>query len=85
MTTPATIPPCPSCRRTNYTIRRADQCNWCEPKLLMSPPPNPNANWFQTRTGKLIDVQNPTPDMVDLEDIAHSLSMICRYAGHVFI
>jgi len=39
-------------------------------------------NWLQTRTGKLVDVQNPTPDMVDLEDIAHALSMTCRYAGH---
>jgi 5'-deoxynucleotidase YfbR-like HD superfamily hydrolase len=42
----------------------------------------PNGYWFQTHTGKLIDVQNPHPDMVDLEDIAHALSMICRYAGH---
>jgi 5'-deoxynucleotidase YfbR-like HD superfamily hydrolase len=45
--------------------------------------PAPLENWFQTHTGKLIDVRNPTPDMVDLEDIAHALSMICRFAGHV--
>jgi hypothetical protein len=44
--------------------------------------PAPIENWFQTRTGKLVDVRNPTPDMVDLEDIAHALSMICRFAGH---
>jgi|SRR5271157_3540357 len=38
--------------------------------------------WLQTFTGKKIDLINPTREMVDIEDIAHSLSMICRYNGH---
>ena len=38
--------------------------------------------WLQTFTGKKIDLINPTRVMVDIEDIAHSLSMICRYNGH---
>ena len=38
--------------------------------------------WLQTFTGKRIDLINPTREMVDIEDIAHSLSMICRYNGH---
>jgi len=39
-------------------------------------------NWFQTFTGKLVEVDNPTPEMVDIEDIAHALSMTCRFGGH---
>ena len=31
--------------------------------------------WLQTFTGKKIDLINPTREMVDIEDIAHSLSM----------
>jgi hypothetical protein len=38
--------------------------------------------WLQTFTGKKIDLINPTREMVDIEDIAQSLSMICRYNGH---
>ena len=38
--------------------------------------------WLQTFTGKKIDLINPTSKMVDIEDIAHSLSMICRFNGH---
>ena len=39
-------------------------------------------HWLQTFTGKKIDLINPTREMVDIEDIAQSLSMICRYNGH---
>ena len=45
-------------------------------------PVTPDKNWFQTYTGKLVDVENPTPDMVDIQDIAHALSMTCRFGGH---
>lgn len=36
-----------------------------------------------TYTGKAFDLLNPMPDMVCIEDIAHSLSQLCRYTGHV--
>ena len=39
-------------------------------------------NWLQTFTGKLVDIENPTPEMVDIQDIAHALSMTCRFGGH---
>lgn len=35
-----------------------------------------------TYTGKTFDLLNPTPDMVCIEDIAHSLANLCRYTGH---
>ena len=38
--------------------------------------------WCQTFTGKKVDIFYPTSEMVDIEDIAHSLSMTCRFGGH---
>lgn len=38
--------------------------------------------WIQTYTGIKFDYLNPTVDMIELEDIAHALSLQCRYAGH---
>lgn len=34
-----------------------------------------------TYTGKLFDLENPTEDMIDIEDIAHHLSLENRYNG----
>lgn len=39
--------------------------------------------WIETYSGKRFYFLDPTPDMVDIEDIAHSLSNQCRFAGHV--
>ena len=36
-----------------------------------------------TYTGKGFDLLDPQPEMVCIEDIAHSLAHICRYTGHV--
>lgn len=38
--------------------------------------------WHQTYTGVVFDIESPTSDMVRLVDIAHALSMQCRYNGH---
>ena len=35
-----------------------------------------------TYTGKSFDLLDPQPEMVCIEDIAHSLSLLCRYTGH---
>jgi hypothetical protein len=40
-------------------------------------------SYIQTFTGKHFYLLNPTPDMICIEDIAHALSMTCRFAGHV--
>ena len=38
--------------------------------------------WIITYTGKKFYHLATTPDMVDIRDIAHSLSMLCRWTGH---
>jgi len=39
-------------------------------------------NWFQTYSGKLVSITNPKPEDIDIIDIAHALSMTCRFGGH---
>ena len=39
--------------------------------------------WIETFSGEKFYFLEPTPDMVHIEDIAHSLSHQCRFAGHV--
>jgi 5'-deoxynucleotidase YfbR-like HD superfamily hydrolase len=38
--------------------------------------------WIQTFTGKKFDLLDPQPEMVCIEDIAHALSLLCRFTGH---
>jgi uncharacterized protein len=38
--------------------------------------------WIQTRTGVAFPLLDPKSDDIDLDDIAHALSMICRFTGH---
>lgn len=41
-------------------------------------------NWFQTYTGRVIDLEaHPREWPIVIEDIAHALSLICRWSGHV--
>lgn len=39
--------------------------------------------WIQTYTGKRFTPTNPNYKDINIEDIAHSLSMQCRFSGHV--
>lgn len=39
-------------------------------------------DWMQTFTGRQFWPMDPRAGEVDIEDIAHALSMQCRYAGH---
>lgn len=41
-----------------------------------------HGDWMQTYTGRQFWPIDPRADEVCIEDIAHSLSMMCRYAGH---
>jgi hypothetical protein len=38
--------------------------------------------WMQSFTGRKIYVTDPRPEDVCIEDIAHALSLICRFGGH---
>ena len=40
------------------------------------------AGWIQTYTGKKFWPLDPRPEDVDIVDIAHALSMQCRFGGH---
>lgn len=39
-------------------------------------------SWVATYTGEVVDLVNPQPESIKIEDIAHALSQICRYTGH---
>jgi len=39
-------------------------------------------DWQQTYTGRAIWSLDPRPEDVDIRDIAHALSLQCRFAGH---
>ena len=41
-----------------------------------------NNPWSETRSGKRLHFVNPCEDEIDIKDIAHALSQLCRYAGH---
>ena len=41
-----------------------------------------HGDFMETFTGRKFWPMDPTPDEVHIEDIAHALSMQCRYAGH---
>jgi hypothetical protein len=38
--------------------------------------------WIETYCGIKFYFLNPTPEMVNIKDIAHSLSLQCRFSGH---
>lgn len=38
--------------------------------------------WITTYTGKKFHFRDPKPEEICIEDIAHALSLKCRYSGH---
>lgn len=38
--------------------------------------------WIQTYTGRKVSFSDPRPEQFCIEDIAHALSQVCRYAGN---
>jgi 5'-deoxynucleotidase YfbR-like HD superfamily hydrolase len=44
---------------------------------------DPNDAWIQTYSGRRFTPTNPVIDAIVIQDIAHSLSMQCRFSGHV--
>jgi len=44
---------------------------------------DPTEAWIQTFSGKRFTPTNPNPEAIVIQDIAHALSMQCRFSGHV--
>src|SRR5882724_1665273 len=51
-------------------------------ETLVPPALDVNKAWILTYTGLKFNHLNSQPEMVCKEDIAHALSMICRWTGH---
>lgn len=49
----------------------------------MSPSVYAQGSWITTFTGKQFWPLDPRIEDIDIRDIAHALSMICRFTGHV--
>ena len=47
--------------------------------LLIQQPEN---NWIQTRHRRAFSLTRPSVEHVNIEDVAHALSQICRFNGH---
>lgn len=45
-------------------------------------PFHPEEAWIQTYSGRRFNPTNPHVDAIVIQDIAHSLSMQCRFSGH---
>ena len=43
---------------------------------------NRKGDWIITYTGKKFYALDPQPEDIDIKDIAHALSMTCRFGGH---
>lgn len=41
-----------------------------------------NKTGIRTFSGEFVDVINPDPEKINIQDIAHALSHLCRYGGH---
>jgi hypothetical protein len=38
--------------------------------------------WIQTYSGRRFDPLEPRPEQIEIVDIAHALSLLCRFKGH---
>jgi uncharacterized protein len=43
---------------------------------------DPDASWIQTHSGRRFNPLKPNPDAIVIQDVAHALSMQCRFSGH---
>lgn len=55
-------------------LKEKERCVVYEPKL---------EPWIETYSGKKFYLFDPQPEQIDIEDIAHALSNVCRFGGHV--
>lgn len=41
--------------------------------------------WLNTRSGRVFDLLEPTPAMIDFDEIADGLAKVCRFGGHTML
>lgn len=63
-------------------VEGVDVANDNERLLALARHPARKGDWMQTYTGRQFWPMDPHPEEVYIEDIAHSLAMQCRFAGH---
>lgn len=51
-------------------------------RVMENPLREPTPRWLDTATGKRINLSDPAPESISVEDIAGALSRICRFGGH---
>lgn len=78
----------------NISAARSDLCSdhrirkqqnivdWNDPLPNADHPYVNQQEWMATFTGRVFYPLSPDPEQIDIRDIAHALSMACRYAGH---
>lgn len=42
------------------------------------------ATWIETRSGRHVDILDPDPNEINIEDIAHALANTNRFGGHLY-
>jgi 5'-deoxynucleotidase YfbR-like HD superfamily hydrolase len=54
----------------------------CEDTGMTGATRQENDRWLDTASGRRLNLSNPSPKSIDIEDIAGALSRICRFGGH---
>lgn len=64
------------------TFFKIQNCKMLQPKSTIIPVHSHFQGKFNTCTGRTIDLNDPDPESLHIDDIARSLSRICRFGGH---
>lgn len=64
------------------SLRMTDPADTPDSPTPTDNPPNPNDAWIQTFTGAHFHPFRAQPGEIRIEDIAHALSLQCRFNGH---